>query len=61
MCEPRCQVCREPIGVYEPIVVTLLDGSKHEGGRLTISSLLARVGSVAVHQGCEDVGGNTVD
>lgn len=53
MDQPRCQVCREPIGVYEPIVVTLRDGSKHEGGRLTISSLLARAGSVAIHKGCE--------
>lgn len=56
MDEPRCQVCRELIGVYEPIVVTLRDGSKHEGGRLTISSLLARAGSVAIHKGCEDAG-----
>jgi hypothetical protein len=48
----RCPWCQDPIGLYEPIVVTLPDGSEQTGSRLSLAGELERTGSVAVHAAC---------
>lgn len=48
----RCAACREVIGVYEPMLAILPDGSEHAGSRLTLSSELAHPNSVALHECC---------
>lgn len=49
----RCPWCQDRIGVYEPIVVTLRDGSELTGSRLTLAAALADAGSIAAHADCQ--------
>jgi len=52
MDRPRCARCQDIIGVYEPMVVILPDGSKRAGSHLTLKSELNEPGSVALHEEC---------
>lgn len=49
----RCARCQDIIGVYEPIVVRLADGSTYIGGRRELTPQLAEAGSEALHEDCD--------
>ncbi len=53
----RCASCGNVIGVYEPMLVMLPDGSEHVGTRLTLDSELEHPQSVALHEHCHRSGG----
>lgn len=44
--------CGEVIGVYEPMVVLLGDGSEREGSPLSLKAELSDPRSVAIHKEC---------
>lgn len=48
----RCEHCHEIIGMYEPMLAILRDGSERTGSRLTLRDELHRPGSVALHEHC---------
>ncbi len=52
----RCAACGEVIGVYEPMLAILPDGSERAGSRLTLDSELEHRTSVAVHERCHRSG-----
>ena len=52
MDHPRCAHCQDIIGVYEPMMVVLRDGSERAGSRLTLKSELNEPGNVALHEQC---------
>jgi hypothetical protein len=52
MDRPRCDHCQDVIGVYEPVVVILPDGSERSGSQLTLSSAVADPESRAFHERC---------
>jgi len=54
----RCARCQDIIGVYEPIMVILRDGSKRAGSPLTLNSELQDTQSVAVHEQCHRAADN---
>ncbi len=47
-----CAFCGDVIGVYEPMLAILPDGSAHAGSRLTLCSELEHPNSVALHERC---------
>lgn len=48
----RCVYCGEIVGVYEPIRLSLADGSDRRGSALSLSDLLAAPGRAVVHEHC---------
>jgi hypothetical protein len=52
MARPCCDRCQDVIGVYEPVVVILPDGSERSGSWLTLGSALADPESRALHERC---------
>ena len=54
----RCGACGDVIGVYEPMLAILADGSEHAGSRLTLDSELEHPQSVALHEHRHRYGGN---
>jgi hypothetical protein len=50
----RCVQCGDLIGVYEPLLLVLHDGSHLTGSRLTLSAELAQPAVLAFHEHCFD-------
>ena len=49
-----CVRCGEPLGVYEPLVLELSDGTRLHGGFLTLRARLAGVEATLSHARCAD-------
>ena len=55
MNRPRCALCGDVIGVYEPLRLFLSDDTMIEGSCLTLRGELQQEGSIAFHHQCLSV------
>ena len=48
----RCAHCQDIVGVYEPVLLILSNGSNRRGSALTLGDQLDAPGSIVVHEQC---------